>query len=75
MEERGISQLPVLENGVPVGCISETAIIRAIERKKHGKDHHPMVKEYMESGFPTIPPDTDLEMVIHILQITMRFSW
>lgn len=68
MEERGISQLPVLENGVPVGCISETTIISALEEKQQNRESHPKVKEYMESGFPTIPPNADLEMVIHILQ-------
>jgi len=68
MEEQGISQLPVLEHGVPMGCISETAIISAIGEKKQSRDPHLRVREYMESGFPTIPPDADLEMVIHILQ-------
>jgi len=68
MEERGISQVPVLENGVPVGCISETAIVTAMETGKLPRGEIPLVREYMESGFPTIPPDADLSTVVHILQ-------
>lgn len=68
MEERGISQVPVLDNGVPVGCISETAIVTAMERGKLPREAVPLVKEYLESGFPTVPPDADLTTVVHILQ-------
>jgi predicted transcriptional regulator len=68
MEERGISQVPVLENGVPVGCISETAIVTAMERGIFHRDAVLPVRECMESGFPTVPPDADLTTVVHILQ-------
>jgi predicted transcriptional regulator len=68
MEERGISQVPVLENGVPVGCISETAIVTALDRGGVPRDTMLKVKDYMESGFPTVPPDADLTTVVHILQ-------
>ncbi len=67
MEEKNISQLPVIEHQVPVGCISESAIIEAIERKGP-RGHVPLVREYMESGFPTVPPDADLSTVVHLLQ-------
>ncbi len=33
MGKKGISQLPVLENGVPIGCISESAITNAMEEE------------------------------------------
>jgi predicted transcriptional regulator len=68
MEERGISQVPVLENGVPVGCISETAIVTAMDRGPLPRETVLLVKDYMESGFPTVPPDADLTTVVHILQ-------
>jgi predicted transcriptional regulator len=68
MEERGISQVPVLEDGFPVGCISETAIVTALEKGKLPRDVVPLVRDYMESGFPTIPLDADLTTVVHILQ-------
>ncbi len=68
MEERGISQVPVLENGVPVGCVSETALVSAMDRGTLPRDTVLLVKDHMESGFPTVPPDADLTTVVHILQ-------
>ncbi|MDD1679165.1 MAG: CBS domain-containing protein [Methanomicrobiales archaeon] len=68
MEERGISQVPVLENGVPVGCISETAIVTAMDRGTFSRETAPLVRDCMESGFPTVPPDADLTVVVHLLQ-------
>ena len=68
MDKNNISQLPVIENGVPVGCISETAIVNAIEEQRLHKSHIYSAKDFMESGFPTVPPDTDVETVVSILQ-------
>ncbi len=68
MEERGISQVPVLDNGIPVGCVSETALVTAMDRGALPRDAVLLVRECMESGFPTVPPDADLTMVVHILQ-------
>jgi len=33
MDRYSISQLPVIENGVPIGCISETTIVNSIEEQ------------------------------------------
>jgi predicted transcriptional regulator len=68
MEERGISQLPVLENGVPMGCISEGAILNAIEEGRSPRGQMAFIRDFMESGFPTIPLDADLNTIVHILQ-------
>ena len=68
MDKYNISQLPVIENGVPVGCISETAIVNAIEEQRLHKSHIYSANDFMESGFPTVPPDTDVETVVSILQ-------
>ncbi len=68
MEERGISQLPVLEQGMPVGCISEGAILKAVEEGRSPKGHTAYIRDFMESGFPTVPPDADLNTIVHILQ-------
>jgi predicted transcriptional regulator len=68
MEERGISQVPVLEDGIPVGCVSETALVTAMDRGTFPRDMVLLVKDYMESGFPTVPPEADLTTVVHILQ-------
>lgn len=68
MEKFNISQVPVLENGVPVGCISESAIVSAIEDQSGHRGQGDQVKHYMESGFPTVPQDMDIETVVRILQ-------
>lgn len=68
MEKYNISQVPVLEKGVPVGCISESAIVSAIEDQNGGRSPGDQVKHYMESGFPTVPQDMDIETVVRILQ-------
>jgi predicted transcriptional regulator len=68
MDARNISQLPVIENGVPLGCISESAIMSAIEDRGAPKGHDLTVKQVLEPGFPTVAPGMDIETVVKILQ-------
>ncbi|MGB4235652.1 MAG: CBS domain-containing protein [Methanoregulaceae archaeon] len=68
MDARNFSQLPVIENGVPVGCISESAIVGAIEDRGTSKGHDLSVSQVLEPGFPTVPPGMDIETVVKILQ-------
>ena len=68
IEKHNISQLPVIDNGVPVGCISETVIVKAIEQQRLHKAQQFTVQHFMEPGFPTVPPNIDVETVINILQ-------
>ena len=67
-EKNNVSQLPVVEGGIPVGCISESVIVKAIEQQRLHKAHAFYVRDFMEAGFPTVPPDMDVETVINILQ-------
>lgn len=67
MGRNGISQLPVLENGVPVGCISESAIMNAMEEGGLHQTHRKLVQDYMEPGFPTVPPTAPIDTVVHLL--------
>jgi predicted transcriptional regulator len=67
-EKNNISQLPVIERGIPVGCISESVIVKAIEQQRLHKTHLFLVRDFMEPGFPTVPPDMDVETVVNILQ-------
>ncbi|MCK9277241.1 MAG: CBS domain-containing protein [Methanoculleus sp.] len=67
MGQNGISQLPVLENGVPVGCISESAIMNAMEKGGFHQTHQTLVQDYMEPGFPTVPPTAPIDTVVHLL--------
>ncbi|MDD1719167.1 MAG: CBS domain-containing protein [Methanoregulaceae archaeon] len=68
MNQNGISQLPVIDDGTPVGCISETAIVDAIEGQRTHRSPRQTVAGVMESGFPTVPPDIDIGTVVRILQ-------
>ena len=68
MNRNNISQLPVIEGGVPVGCISESAIVSVIEEQSSHRGHELVVRDFMEPGFPTVPPGMDIETVVRILQ-------
>ena len=68
MEKNDVSQLPVIEEEVPVGCISESAIVSALEEgglHTSGRRH---VREFMEPGFPTVPLGADVRDVVHLLR-------
>jgi len=67
MDKENISQIPVIEDGVPVGCVSETAIVNALDQPAQHRTHY-LVRHYMEPGFPTVSPDSDIETVVSILQ-------
>lgn len=67
MEKYDISQIPVIDNGIPVGCISESAIINAMEEGRIMKTRDHPVSDFMEEGFPTVPPSTDIETIVHML--------
>ncbi|ABN57221.1 MULTISPECIES: CBS domain-containing protein [Methanoculleus] len=67
MGTNGISQLPVLEKDVPVGCISESAIMNAMEEGGLHHTHRRLVQDYLEPGFPTVPPTAPIDTVVHLL--------
>lgn len=69
MEKNSISQLPVIENNVVSGTISEKAIL---EKLKTAKDPEVLketkVKEIMDESLPIIKEDTPLKAVAAILE-------
>jgi predicted transcriptional regulator len=68
MERNDISQVPVVDGGVPIGCISESAIVSALEEGgMHGSGSRP-VRDFMEPGFPTVPLGSDVRDVVHLLR-------
>jgi predicted transcriptional regulator len=67
MERHSISQLPVVEGGIPVGCISESAMVQALEEGTALPGQKGVVREFMEPGFPTVPPESDIRTVAHLL--------
>jgi len=65
MRRHGISQLPVLRNGSPVGSISESSIVRKLEGIK---SMNVPVGEIMDEAFPMIPEEASLNIVRQLLQ-------
>ncbi len=63
MQEEGYSQLPVIENGVPVGSISDSDVIHAGEEVGEKP-----VRAIMSESFPTISPDTVLSEIRSLLE-------
>jgi predicted transcriptional regulator len=62
MEEEAYSQLPVLQNGVPVGSISQGDVVHAGENVG---DHS--VSEVMSESFPTVAPGATVDEVRNLL--------
>ncbi|MDR5657415.1 CBS domain-containing protein [Halodesulfurarchaeum sp. HSR-GB] len=63
MQEAGYSQLPVIEEGVPVGSISDSDVIQAGEAVGEKQ-----VREIMSESFPTISPDAVLSEIRSLLE-------
>lgn len=68
MEEHGFSQVPVINNGVPVGSISEDMILRSMADKKTSTISQMLVADMMGGSFPTVSPSNDIGLVSHILE-------
>lgn len=66
MNKHGFSQLPVIENGIPVGSLSEGEIVRAISEKKQITQMS--VADLMDESFPTVPLTTSVLTVSHLLE-------
>lgn len=62
MQDAGYSQLPVIEDGVPVGSISESDIVHA------GEDAGDVaVREVMAESFPTVARSATLDEISNLL--------
>ncbi len=62
MQDEGYSQLPVINNGVPVGSISDSDVVQA------GEDAgEKSVREVMSESFPTVSTDATLEEISSLL--------
>ena len=67
MKKKEISQIPVLENNIPVGSISEKTILeKIIENPEECKNL--LVSEIMDAPFPTINEETPIDMITAILR-------
>jgi len=65
MRRHGISQLPVFRGDRLVGSISESTIMRKLEKIKSSEMR---VEEVMDEAFPTIPEEASLSILRQLLQ-------
>jgi predicted transcriptional regulator len=68
MEKYGFSQLPVLENGVPIGSISESVLVQAMGSRDIDRISNARVRELMEGSFPAVAPSTDMGTISALLE-------
>ena len=62
MEDEAYSQLPVIQNGIPVGSISQGDVIHAGENV----GEHP-VSEVMSESFPTVSTEATVDEIRNLL--------
>jgi predicted transcriptional regulator len=62
MIRNDFSQLPVMDNGIVKGSITDRLLVR-----QDGSDRQSKVRDVMERKFPVVDPDTKLETLRHLL--------
>lgn len=67
MERKGISQIPVIENGKCIGAISEKIIISKINEIEGKNLSEIKVSEIMDDSLPVIQASTPVEIVSDLL--------
>jgi len=70
MESSGFSQLPVIEDDVLVGSISERAILRIMASRGLENISHLQVVKVMEEAFPTVSPGTEVTIISSLLEFS-----
>ncbi len=67
MRENAISQLPVIKDGKPIGSVTDDEFVEWVT--KYGERISKIaVREVMEEAFPTIPANSDLEVITELLR-------
>lgn len=64
MKRYDISQLPVIDNGVAVGCVSESTLLDALLAGKP----HSTVSDVMGDAPPVVPKESSLQVVTGLLR-------
>ncbi|MEM2173366.1 MAG: CBS domain-containing protein, partial [Thermoproteota archaeon] len=68
MRKYGISQLPVLKNGTPIGAVEELELLKAFAKEKDIKKfYQKKVVEAISSIYPMVEPDTSVTEVVDYL--------
>ncbi|MFH0954528.1 MAG: CBS domain-containing protein [Candidatus Micrarchaeota archaeon] len=68
MQKNGISQLPVLENRVVIGTVSENGLLEKSQSKSRENLHSAQVKTVLEPALPQVPPETPIQSLGTILE-------
>ena len=68
MEDHGFSQMPVIDDGVPVGSISTDQIVHSMTDQDLKKVSHLLVRNIMGESFLTVSPTSDANTVSRILE-------
>lgn len=69
MREKGISQLPVMAKGVPVGSISDRSVVHALSEAASADELAKWpVSRIMGSPFPMAEPETSVEQAFRLLE-------
>lgn len=66
MEELDISQMPVFEDGEPMGSVTEDKLVTLVLQGYDLK--HTEVREVMESSFPIVDPQTPIDQISGLLR-------
>jgi len=66
MNELGLTQIPVLEDGRPVGSLRENRVLAKVVRDRSLLES--AVSEVMEASFPTVDVDAGAQEVMRLLQ-------
>ena len=66
MNDLGLTQIPVLEEGRPVGSLRENRVLAKVVRNRHLLES--AVSEVMEASFPTVDVDASAQEVTQKLQ-------
>jgi predicted transcriptional regulator len=69
MRERGISQLPVLAKGVPVGSLSDRQVVHALSEAQDAEQlARRAVADIMGPPFPVAGPDMSVDQAARLLE-------
>lgn len=68
MRDRGFSQLPVIDEGVAVGSVSERDIVHALNEADSDELGQAPVRRLMGPPFPALDPGEPIEVAIRMLE-------
>jgi predicted transcriptional regulator len=66
MEDNGISQMPVMENGKSVGSVTDTQLVQILARKG-ARSARRKISDVMSKPFPELELDSPMDKAINLL--------